>query len=207
MRMLLRKTTSAAGFTLVEIMIVIAIMGGIMAIGVPKMFSSATAMRGAVRKIAVMTRDIRNNSRLYGVTTRLVISIDKEKGYSYSVESSPGVVLMSTELQEKELAKLTDAQAEGSKKKTDFSPETRVQKKVAALPKGMIFEDVEKSGHADATTNGKAYINFFPQGLSEESAIHLGDGKTLHWTIVINPLTGRADVYEKRITLKEVKTL
>jgi prepilin-type N-terminal cleavage/methylation domain-containing protein len=202
-----RRINSQIGFTLVEIMIVIAIIAGVLAVGVPKMFSSSTRMRAAIRKIAVMTRDIRNNSRLYGVTTRLVISLDKNKGYTYSVESSPGVVLMRTELQEEELAKLTDAQAEGEKKKTDFTPETRVLKRPISLPKGLIFEDVEKAGRSDAITEDKAYINFYPQGLSEESAIHLGNGKDLHWTIVINPLTGRADLYERHLTLKELKNL
>jgi len=193
------------GFTLVEIMIVIAIIGGVLVIGVPKMFSTSTAMRGAIRKIAVMTRDIRNNSRLYGVTTRLVLTTNKEKGYSYAVESSPGVVLMMTEEKQSELDKLTSAQRDGEKKTTTFTPETRVLKKVVSFPKGMIVEDVEKVGKQEASADGKVFINFYPNGLAEEAAIHVGDGKELHWTISINPLTGRADVYEKRISLKEIK--
>jgi general secretion pathway protein H len=198
---------SERGFTLIEIMIVISIIAGVLIIGVPKMFSSSTAMRGAIRKIAVMTRDIRNNSRLYSVTTRLVLTLDKKKGDSYAVESSPGVVLMASETKEKELEKLTKLQQDGEKTKTDFAPEARVLKRVVGLPKGMMFEDVEKAGHTDIITEGKAYINFYPQGLAEEAAIHLGDGKTLHWTIVVNPLTGRADVYEKHVSLKEIQTL
>ena len=186
-------------------MIVIAIIGGILAIGVPKMFSTSATMRAAVRKLAVITRDIRNNSRLYQVTTRLVISLDKEKGYTYSVESSPGVVLMQSKLQKEELEKLTEKQAEEQKKKVSFSNDSRVLKRAVSLPKGMLFEDIEKTGATEAETSGQAHINFYPQGLSEEAAIHISDGKDLHWTIVINPLTGRADVYEKRITLKELK--
>lgn len=188
-------------------MIVIAIIAGVLVIGVPKMFSTSTAMRGAVRKIAVMTRDIRNNSRLFGVTTRLVLTVAKDKVGSYSVESSPGVVLMRTEVQEKELEKLTDTQQAESKTKVEFSPDARVMKRAVSLPRGLLIEDVEKVGRERAITEGKAYINFFPQGLAEEAAIHLGDGKTLHWTIVINPLTGRADVYEKHVSLKELKSL
>lgn len=203
----MRRLRRQSGFTLVEIMIVISIIAGVLVIGVPKMFSTSTAMRGAIRKIAVMTRDIRNNSRLYGVTTRLVLNMDKQKGYSYAVESSPGIVLMVSDDKEKELEKLTSAQRDGEKKKIAFTPETRVLKKIIGLPKGMLFEDVEKGGHTDVITEGKAYINFYPQGLAEESAIHLGDGKTLHWTIVVNPLTGRADVYEKHVSLKEIKSL
>lgn len=203
--MRLRTQQQSGGFTLVEIMIVIAIIGGVLAIGVPKMFSTASTMRAAVRKLAVITRDIRNNSRLYQVTTRLAISLDKDKGYTYLVESSPGIVLMRSELQEKELERLTEKQAEESKKKVQFSTDARVLKKPVTLPKGMKFEDVEKTGRDEAQAGGMAYINFYPQGLSEEAAIHISDGGSLHWTIVINPLTGRADVYEKRITLKELR--
>lgn len=196
---------SNRGFTLVEIMIVMAIIAGVLAIGVPKMFSSSTAMRGAVRKIAVMTSDIRNNSRLYNVTTRLVLTMDKEKGYTYSVESSPGVVLMKSAETEKELEKLTSAQQDSLKKPSEFSPDARVLKKAVTLPKNMMIEDVEKVGKDGAVNAGIAYVNFYPQGLSEEAAIHLGNGKDLHWTIIINPLTGRADVFEKHVTLKEAK--
>ena len=194
-----------AGFTLIEIMVVIAIIAGVLVIGVPKMFNSGTAMRGAIRKLAVLTRDIRNNSRLYGVTTRIVLNVASDKVGSYSVESSPGVVLMTTQEQEKELALLTSGQQENTKTKVEFSPESRVLKKTVTFPKSLMIEDVEKVGRDAPVTEGKAYINFYPQGLSEEAAIHIGDGKTLHWTIVVNPLTGRADVYEKRITLKELK--
>ncbi len=196
-----------SGFTLIEVMVVIAIIAGVMVIGAPKMFSTSTAMRGAIRKIAVLTRDIRNNSRLYGVTTRLVLIVASDKVGSYSVESSPGVVLLRTETQEKDLEKLTDSQQGESKTKVEFSPEARVLKKPVSFPRGLLIEDVEKTGHDHPVTEGKAFINFFPQGLAEEAAIHIGDGKTLHWTIVINPLTGRADVYEKRVTLKEIKSL
>lgn len=188
-------------------MVVISIIAGVLVIGVPKMFSSSDAMRGSIRKIAVLTRDIRNNSRLYNVTTRLVLNVAPDKVGTYTVESSPGIVLMRTQLQEDELEKLTSSQADESKKKADFSAESRVLKKSVTLPKGLRFLDVEKTGRDDVITSGPAYINFYPSGLSEEAAIHMGDGKTLNWTVVINPLTGRADVYEKRITLKELKAL
>ncbi len=201
------RPRSESGFTLIEVMVVIAIIAGVLVVGAPKMFSTATAMRGAIRKIAVMTRDIRNNSRLYGVTTRLVINIAKDKSGSYSVESSPGIVLMTTQVQADEIEKLTSSQSEDSKPKTKFTAEGRVLKKTIALPAGLMFLDVEKTGRDDAVIEGKAYINFYPQGLSEEAAIHIGDGKSLNWTIVINPLTGRADVYEKHVTLKELKNL
>jgi Tfp pilus assembly protein FimT len=185
-------------------MIVIAIIAGIIAIGAPKLFSSAAAQRTAVRKLAVMTREIRNNSRLYNCTTRIVISMEKDKGHGYTIESAEGNAALMTEDQEKEVEKLTDIQKENEGKSAKFSQETRVLKKPIALPKGLFFESVEYTGRTKPITEGTAMVNFFPQGLSEEVAIHMTDRKTLNWTIAINPLTGRADVYERKITLKEI---
>jgi prepilin-type N-terminal cleavage/methylation domain-containing protein len=193
------------GFTLIEIMIVLAIVVGVLAIGANKLFSSSAQMRTAVRKIAVMTRDIRNNSRLYNVTTRLVISINNEKGHKYWVESAPGNVLLMTDDQRKELDSLTDIRKAEMEKANKFDVEKRVQPKPVDLPKGLFFESVEYGNREKAIVEGPAYIHFFSQGLAEEAAIHLTNRKTLNWTIAINPLTGRADVYERKISLKELR--
>jgi general secretion pathway protein H len=193
------------GFTLIEIMIVIAIIAGIIAIGAPKLFSSSASMRTAVRKLAVLTREVRNNSRLYNVTSRLVISIGKEKGDSYWVESAEGVAPLMTEDQEKEIEKLTEIQKESSVKSAHFQQDSRVLKGTVTLPKGLHFEEVEYGAREKSIGEGNAMIHFFPQGISEEVAIHLTDHKTLNWTITINPLTGRADVFEKKVTLKELR--
>ena len=62
-----RVRSSARGFTLLEIMIVLAIVGAVLAMGAPKLFNSGTAARSAIRKIAIMTREIRNTARLTGL--------------------------------------------------------------------------------------------------------------------------------------------
>jgi general secretion pathway protein H len=83
--------------------------------------------------------------------------------------------------------------------------ETRVTRSPVGLPKGLFFESVELASSSAPITEGRAYIHFFAQGYSEDSAIHLTDRKTLNWTIAINPLTGRADIFEKKIGLKELR--
>ncbi len=200
-----RMNTKQAGFTLIEIMIVIAIIAGIIAVGAPKLFSTSSAMRTAVRKLAVMTREVRNNSRLYNVTSRIVINIDAEKGHQYTVESAEGNAPLLSEDQQKELDDLTAAQREGEGVKTKFSQDSRVLKGAVSLPKGLFFDGIEFGSRQKEVTEGTAMIHFFPRGLAEEVAIHLSDKKSLNWTITINPLTGRADVYERKISLKELR--
>lgn len=195
---------NSRGMTLIEIMVVMAILGGILAVAAPRLFSTGTTMRTAVRKLAVMTRDMRNNARLYDATTRLAITMDDEKGHSYNVESSAGSVLMLTADQERDLEKLTTEQREGDEKKSQFEQEKRVLKSAVNLPKGLFFGGVEVANRPGEVSSGTTYINFLPQGLADESVIHITDRKNLNWTISINPLTGRADVFERKLTLKEV---
>lgn len=196
---------SSFGFTLVEIMIVLAIIMGVLVAGAPKLFSSGSSMRTSVRKIAVMTREVRNNARLYNTTNRLVINMDPEKGHSYWVESASGVTPLLSEDQEKEIEKLTELQKESSQDKNKFQQDTRFTKGAVSLPKGLFFENVEFGAREKAIDQGVAYIHFFPSGLSEDVAIHMTDRKTLNWTILINPLTGRAEVLERKVSLKELR--
>lgn len=198
---------STRGFTLIEVMIVIAIIAGVLAIGAPRMFNTKNQMRSAVRKMAVVTRDIRNVARLKNSTVRLVIRMSEEKGHAYWVESAQGNVRLLSQEQEEELDKLTDLQREEMAEKNKFQPETSIVKNPVTLPRGMFFESVEYASRKDAVTEGTTYIHFFSQGLSEEAAIHLTDKKGLNWTITIHPLTGRAEVYERNVSLKELTSL
>ena len=77
-------------------------------------------------------------------------------------------------------------------------------KKPVDLTRGLFFESIEYAERKEAITTGKAYVHFFPSGLAEQVAIHITDKKTLNWTITIHPLTGRAEVYERKVSLKEL---
>lgn len=200
-----KNRNSRCGFTLIEIMIVISIIAAVMAVGAPRMFSSTSQMRSQVRKIAILPREVRNVARLFNMTGRLSITMDDEKGHTYSVDSASGNVTFLSKEREEELGRLTRAQREDEGEKDPFQPETRVLKRPVRLPRGLFFGGVEFGSKEKEITSGTAYVHFFPQGLAEEVAIHLTDRKTLNWTITIHPLTGRAEIYERKVTLKELK--
>jgi general secretion pathway protein H len=196
--------TPSSGYTLLEIMVVMGILAAVLAIGAGKLFKSSDAMRAQIRKFAVMTREVRNIARLTSSTMRIAIKIDDEKGHQYWVESASGNVTLLSEDKQKELDQMSAIAREDEKPKDEFAQDTRVMKKPENLPRGLFFESVEINGKEAPITSGMAYIHFFPQGLTQEAAIHLTDRKTLNWTITINPLTGRADVFERKLTLKEL---
>ena len=201
----MRAIRTRAGFTLIEIMIVMAVITAVLSFGAPKMFSNASQMRSAIRKLAVLSREIRNVSRLTNSTGRLVIQMDDEKGHTYWIESAPGNAMALSEDAQKNLDSMTSMQREDQGEKEQFTVDTRIVKSPVQLPRGLFFTDVEYGNKREPVTKGKTYVHFFPHGLSEEVAIHVSDKKTLNWTITVHPLTGRADVFERKATLKELR--
>lgn len=196
-----------AGFTLIEIMVVIVIITGVLAIGGTQIFNPNEHRRSQVRKVAILTKEIRTSARLQNSTYRIVLEMNKNKENGkddrYWVESASGQALELSEEKQEELEKLTAIQREeATKGRSNFTKDKR--HKEVILDGGLRIEGVEIAGRSKEITDGQAAINFFPQGLSDEAIIKLGDGKSQNWSIVIHPLTGGAEILNRAVTLKEL---
>lgn len=186
-------------------MVVMLIVAGVLAFGGTRLFNPNENRRSQVRKIAVLTKELRTAARLHASTYRIVFSMDEQKGHHYWVESATGHALQLSEAQEKEIEKLTEIQKEGAYKgKSKFTKDDKLGKD-AKLTSGLFFEGIEISGHAKEAVNGLAYVHFFPQGLSDEALIKIGDRKNQHWTIKIHPLTGSAEILNRTATFTELR--
>ncbi|MDX9731431.1 MAG: type II secretion system protein [Bdellovibrionales bacterium] len=201
----MKAVRNSRGFTLIEIMVVLLIMGGVLAIGGTRLFNPSENRRGQIRQLAIQAKELRTYARLRNSTYRLAIAMDDKGGHRYWVESASGHVLQLSETQEEELAKLTEIQREDAiRGRAKFEKEKKPGD--VKLTTGLKFEGVEIAGRSKEFTSGIAYIHFFPQGLSEEALIKIGDGNTHHWTIAIHPLTGVAEILSRQTTLKELKS-
>jgi len=192
------------GFTLIEVMVVIVIIVGVMAIGGTKLFNPSENRRSQIRKFAIQTREVRTAAKLQHSTYRLAIMMDDENGHRFWIESAPGVALQLSEVQEEELSRLTESQKQdilGKRAKFEKDPKFGEAK----LTTGLVFEGVEIAGRKKEITQGIAYVNFLPQGLSDEAIIKIGDRKTLEWSVVIHPLTGSAEIINRKISLKDLR--
>ena len=112
---------------------------------------------------------------------------------------------MMNEEQMKDVERMTEMQRKDAGIAEQFKPSSRLVQGEITLPSGLFFADVEYANKKEPITQGRAFVHFFPHGLSEEVAIHVTDRKSLNWTITVHPLTGRADVYERRAELKELR--
>jgi prepilin-type N-terminal cleavage/methylation domain-containing protein len=201
----LNEKARQQGFTLIEIMIVVAIMAGVIAMVAPRLASPNMKIQSTVRKMASLTHILQTQARLRNLTYRLVIQMSEKDGSQYWVENSPGEAAIMSEEQEKEFARQTSIDQEKLKKnRPTFAKDKEFTHLVGPLPSQIKILEVEFKGREHPSTEGTVYIYFFPQGLSQEAAIHIGDGKKLHWTLAIRPLTGQADIIQSNVRLKEL---
>ncbi len=194
-----------------EIMIVVAIIAGLVAIGVPRLANQKGRMRSEVQRIAVLSREVFNAARLQNRTFRIVFELSQSSS-KYYVESANGQIALLNEAQRKDFDEKTSMDKEELAKlnPTKFELETKYIKQPEEMPGDLRVEGVEYAGRSEGLNapSGegvtKATIHYFPQGLAEQAVIRFTDGKTLAWTLVINPLTGKANVFDKKLTLKDI---
>ncbi|MEQ1876088.1 MAG: prepilin-type N-terminal cleavage/methylation domain-containing protein [Bdellovibrionia bacterium] len=201
-----RLIKNSKGMTLIEIMIVLVIITTVVVFGAPKLAGTGTQLRNTMRSMTVVTKRLHHMARVNHKTYRLVIQLSGDEPGTqdmFWIESSEKpVALLSEEQQEDEDAKVSDSADE--KPAGQFAADTSLLKKPAGLPNKIYFEDVELASRNTVITQGRAYIHFLPQGFAEEAAIHITDRKTIHWTILIHPLTGQGEVVSAYVSLKDL---
>lgn len=198
-----------AGFTLLELMIVMGIMAALVALALPRLGGQNNQMRQTIRKLSSVTRELQTTAKLQGAVYRLVIDMksgSKNKEQTYWVEKSTTKTILKPD----EMRDFVDP--DEAKKDDDekipplFTVDTRIVKSPVVLPGELMFEDVEIKRSEGPITEGKAYIHFFPQGLAEEAVIHIKANSKLRWTLSVHPLTGKTEVATTYISLKELTT-
>jgi general secretion pathway protein H len=201
----------AAGLTLIELMIVIAIIAFTVTMAMPYLSNRNAQTRAFLREMVVLSRELHTKAKLHGVTYRLVIEIVPGKtvndpgGGRFWVEKSNAKVVLNEK--EEEAAKEREEETDEAKKKDPrgFDVDTGIIKSPRELPTGLRFDKIELTRVKNPITSGKAYIHYMPQGLVDEAAIHIRGEKEQSWTIAIHPLTGRAELVGKPLSLKEIK--
>lgn len=191
------KSRFSSGFTLIEILIVLAIITAVIAVGMTRIQKKENNIKSVARQFTVLGKEIRNHARLTNSTLRLVVELNEKKS-RYWVEKASGVSLRDTE-----------EQKETSKKKDDEKPKSPFQiykpltKSEKSLPAGLFFSSLEIHDQ-NPVKEGQAYIHFSPEGFVDASALQISDGKKITWTLVFNPLTGQSDILTEAKSLKDI---
>ncbi len=191
------------GFSLLEIVIVLSIIGAIMAVALPRLFDKKQDTRKVFREFAIAGKDLRNRAKLGGVTYRLAFKLDKDH-QSWWVEKSNRNVLIDKKKLDEAREKAKSTFKEDEKPVSEFQADTSIFKKQQLLPDGFTFVQIESGQQETISTEGMAYVHFFPQGMIEPSAIQIRDAKKNIWTLVFNPMTGQSDIIPEAKTLRDL---
>ncbi len=190
------------GFTLIEILIVLAIIGVVASIGIRK-FNRSENLKTSVRKLTAVIKKSRSYAKLNNQTYRLVIQID-EKNQKYWVEGSSKPTLIDPN--EKENSKKFDSKDKEGKSPSDFANAPEIIKKPNELPPEWKFVSIESAVQKNDELEGLHYIYFFPQGISEEAIIQIGNknaAKTSIWSIYISPHATQSQIFTEAKALKD----
>lgn len=200
------------GFSLIEIMIVLGILGAVIAVVAPKLSNRNNKTRAFLRQMTVLSRELHTRAKLNGTVYRLVLDLkdnnsdpNNPKVQTYWVEKSNGKAVLKADEEQNALKLAQEKSEEAGKDKRGFEMDASISKEPKEMPPGLFFDRVELSRIEKPITNGKAFIHYMPEGLVDEAAIHLKGDRNQAWTISIHPLTGKAELISKSVGLKELK--
>lgn len=194
-----------SGFSLIELLVVIALIALITMLALPGISSYfQVSIHAASREIASVIKEAYNATMITGNVHRVVFNISEGE---YWVESGPRSILLDTrESKEKaeKLKKFSTSIVSSSSGESQFQMDKTVTRKKLSLPTGVKFEDVLSEKTPQPIETGMAYAHFFPNGMSEQTAIHLSDKSKHKMTLAITALLGQTDLYERYATATEV---
>jgi prepilin-type N-terminal cleavage/methylation domain-containing protein len=170
------------GFTLLEMMVVIIIIGTIAAIAVPRMNDIFEVnLKSSIRRMIGMIQFAFNESVIKQTPLRLNFSPETGE-YWLSAMLSSGDTGQFVEY-------VTDVV------------------KPQQLPEGVLINDVVTPHDSEKRTDGDdIFIGFFPTGFVERGVIHLSSRDGRQFTLVIEPLTGKVNVLDGYIDIVQDAT-
>ncbi|MEW5803540.1 MAG: GspH/FimT family pseudopilin [bacterium] len=188
------------GFTLIELMIVIVIIGSMMALAVPKIGKSLQKMRlrSASRKLAAVLRYTRQTAisrkKEYAVTfdghSYTYVNVTRKKGGDS--ESDGGDISEEEQAAEANKDALGEEDIKELQIQVDLQKELRTEEVTVSFHKEGEEEDLQNE------PDKRGAILFYPKGESSGGKVTLAlKDRNLAFQIEVDPITGRVSVKRK----------
>ncbi|MBI4924478.1 MAG: prepilin-type N-terminal cleavage/methylation domain-containing protein [Bdellovibrio sp.] len=191
------------GFTLIELLVVIFLIALISLISLPTISSYfKISLTTVARELASAVRETYTSTALTGKVHRLVYDLNE---HTYWAEIGPNIVLLDTQETKEKLdrKKRFSSTSETKEAPSLFSLDKSITRKKRSLPTGVFFEDILTEQSKESIKEGLVYTHFFPHGITEQTILHIKDSANHKISLVLKPIIGRTEMYEKFVTREE----
>ena len=157
------------GFTLIEILVVMFILGGLLLVAMPK-FNDFTDVniKSSSRNLSGTIKYLYNESIFKKNIYKLAFDIDNNEYWVEFIQNNQFVVSTEPILKRKK------------------------------LPDGISFEDIFTERTQEKVKNGnETFILFLPSGFVDYAVIHISSSNNDNYTIETKPYTGGTKIYDQ----------
>ncbi len=200
------RGAAGRGFTLIELLIVIAIVGvAAMAVGPAMGAITGANARAAAGEMSGSMRWLFDTAALRHTTCRMALDLDHAAWWAECVKPQQGSASAAArpgaEDEEALADRFPDERNPDARRllaRTSFGEYSDRQVRRRELPSGASFAEAWAEHQREAQTKGIAYVYFYPQGQAERAQVVVADGGGNAYTVLLQPLTGRARVVSGR---------
>lgn len=190
-----------SGMTLIEIMVVVAIIAAIMVLGGTILFPGDEAqLRDQATRLTGAIQYVYNEAAIKNKYYRFVFNLDEK---SYHVESSTEPFTVSREAPPEgkappEEGEEGDENAAGQGNPTAFVAEDSYLIKPVKFPDSLKIKDITVLHLPERQEQGIVYAYFLPNGWAEPMVINLcNEDEEYFYSLEVNPLTGKSLIREE----------
>jgi prepilin-type N-terminal cleavage/methylation domain-containing protein len=182
------RATKSKGFSLIEILIVIALLALITAVGIPSINNAfRTSKESFGRKMAITLREARDRAMLTDKLVRLRIDFENQE---YWLEEAPSSYLL-PKPPERGLSE-REQEARNKKEEGSFRLLKEITQEKIKMPPGLKIIEVISPRSKLPIKEGIADVFFYNNGSTDGAAIHLEDDENVKQSLKLHPVTGHS---------------
>jgi general secretion pathway protein H len=197
--------TAERGFTLVELLVVIGVLGLLAAAAVPAIESVTGAnARKAAGELAGTMRYLFDTAALRPATCRLAIDMGERTFWPECARGRAGVAKDPEREADRRDAfpRERDEEVEKLLAGAEYGAfEDRLARK-RELPGAAAFGKIHVEGRRRGVEEGIVHVHFFAGGRAQRAFVPVRDGSHVY-TVVLEPFTGRARVVNGEVEVRE----